>query len=505
MARARKLNRRDVGTISLSLLALGGAFTACSGSGAADDASGGSTASGGEGTGGGASSSGSGGGVASGGGASSGGMGGEDAGTGGSPQVGSCGAFETFEDGATPSREVFVDAEAAGPGDGSADDPYPTLDAAFADATPGTAIRLRPGTYEGGAFAEGLTGSGAQPIWIGGVPGGPRPVIEGGSNGFQLSGVSFVVVHDLELTAQTANGLNIDDAETASGLSHDLVFRGLFIHDIGDGGNQDCLKLSGIDDFHVLESEFVGCSGGSAIDHVGCHHGIIAGNTFTDLGGNGVQSKGGSADILITQNSFQQAGERAVNLGGSTGFEFFRPALSTSEPNYEASDIRVTANVFTGGISPIAFVGCVDCLVAHNTIIDPEHWVLRILQETVTSDGYEFLPASGGRFENNLVYYELGNLSTQANVGPDTAAETFTFSNNLWYAYDAPASSAPAYLPVPETDGIYGEDPQLSGEAAAIPSSSPAVAAGASSTEVQTDFDGDCFAEPPSIGAQEEE
>jgi len=506
MARVRKSNGRGVGILPLAVLSLSflGAVTACSGGGDAGDASGGSGASGGADTGSGGSDAGTGGASAgTGGGLASGGMGGES--TGGSPAVGACGELPTFEDEVSPVREVFVDAEATGSGDGSADSPHATLDAALADATPGTAIRIRPGTYAGGAFAEGLAGTAEEPIWIGGVPGAARPVIQGGSNGFQLSGVSFVVVHDLEVTGQTANGLNIDDAETASGLSHDLVFRGLFIHDIGDGGNQDCLKLSGIDDFYVFGSEFVGCSGGSAIDHVGCHRGVIARNTFTDLGGNGVQSKGGSADILITRNVFERAGERAVNLGGSTGFEFFRPALSTSEPNYEASDIRVTANVFSGGISPVAFVGCVDCLVAHNTFIDPEHWVLRILQETTTSDGYEFLPAESGRFQNNVVYYELGNLSTQVNVGPDTAPETFTFSNNLWYAYDAPASSEPAYLPVPETDGIYGEDPALSSVAAGISSSSPAAGAGTVVAGVTADVDGDCFEDPPAVGAQEAE
>jgi hypothetical protein len=143
---------------------------------------------------------------------------------------------------------------------------------------------------------------------------------------------------------------------------------------------------------------------------VGCHDGVVARNVFRDLGGNGVQSKGGSENIEITQNRFFSAGERAVNIGGSTGFEFFRPALSTSEVNAEARDIRVDANVFRGGVSPIAFVGCVGCLVANNTIVEPEHWVVRILQETTSEGEYEFAPASDGRFVNNIVYYALADL-----------------------------------------------------------------------------------------------
>lgn len=432
--------------------------------------------------------------------------GGAGAGTGGTGPSGACGDIPTFEDGLVPTREVFVDSAASGPGDGSSTDPYPTLDAALGDVTPGTAIRLLPGTHQGGAFAAGLTGTAEAPIWIGGAPGEEPPTISGGSNGFQLSGASFVIVHDLEITGQESNGLNIDDGETASGTSHDLIFRNLEVHDIGSGGNQDCLKLSGIDDFYVLGSEFVGCSGGSAIDHVGCHHGVIARNRFSDLGGNGVQSKGGSDDILITQNYFVEAGERAVNMGGSTGFEFFRPALSMSGVHFEARDIRVVANVFRGGISPIAFVGCVDCLAANNTIVSPQNWVLRILQETTTTAEYTFAPASGGRFVNNVVHYALGDLSTHVNVGPDTEPGSFVFSHNLWYAEDSPSDSEPSYLPVTEVNGVYGEDPGFaSPEDESITTASPAAGAGVALPEVTTDVDGECYQTPPAVGAHEAE
>jgi hypothetical protein len=459
-------------------------------------------ATGGSGTGGSAANGGtSGGGVGgTGGSAGSGGS----SGSGGTP--GECGDIPTFEDGASPTREIFLDASAPGPGDGSAGDPYTELETALADLTPGTALRIRPGTYAGGAFESGIAGTASAPIWIGGVAGMTRPILSGGANAIQLSSPSYVILHDLEITGQDSNGLNIDDgSDYPAGAANHLVFRNLFIHDIGSGGNQDCLKLSGVDDFFVLGSEFRGCSAGSAIDHVGCHRGVIARNAFVELGGNGVQSKGGSEDIEIKQNRFLDAGERAVNIGGSTGFEFFRPALSSSGENVEARNIRVISNLFRGGTSPIAFVGCDDCLVANNTIVDPLRWVVRILQETTSTAEYTFAPARNGRFVNNAVYFAVADLSTHVNVGPDTDAASFEFSNNLWYAHDTPSESEPS-LPAPEIAGVYAVDPGF-GDAAnddvSIGANSPLAGAGEALPEVTGDLDGACFADPPSIGALE--
>jgi hypothetical protein len=170
----------------------------------------------------------------------------------------------------------------------------------------------------------------------------------------------------------------------------------------GQAKNNDGLKLSGVNDFFVLDCEFSKISaGGSGIDHVGCHRGLIARCSFTDCG-NAIQCKGGSEDIEIRWSRFLRAGGRAINIGGSTGFEFFRPPLSTTAPNFESKNIRVLANTFEGSESPVAFVGTVESLVANNTIIDPTRWIVRILQETMSSGGYEFLPCGGMSFQTTL-------------------------------------------------------------------------------------------------------
>jgi hypothetical protein len=368
------------------------------------------------------------------------------------------------------------------------------------------------GTYDGGAYIADLAGTESAPIWIGGAEGESKPVLQGGGNAMQLVRARYVIVHDLEVRNATANGLSVDDgADYANeNATRYVVFRDLDIHDIGSSGNQDCLKLSGVNDYWVLSSSFARCGGGmsgSGVDHVGCHRGVIAGNRFRDMAasGNAIQCKGGSTDITIVANHIEDGGARAINLGGSTGFEFFRPPLSTSAPNAEARRIHVIANLIEGSVAPLAFVGCVDCLATNNTILTPGNWVVRILQETVTGGGYEFLAASNGRVANNLVYYDRSAISTHVNVGANTDVASFTFQNNLWYAYDQPGNSAPS-LPVAETGGVVGSDPGFvdgpGGDYRLAPTS-PAIGAGTTIAELLGDLDGTCYLPPPSIGAYE--
>lgn len=427
-----------------------------------------------------------------------------------SPTVGAgadCGALPSWEDGKQPLRELHIapGGDDAG-GDGSAARPFRSLQRAARDARPGTALRLHPGDHAGGAFLESLRGSAEAPIWLGGLPGGARPRILGGSNGIQLVRAAWLVVHDLEVSGQSGNGLNVDDggAVTQPGAAGPLIFRHLSIHDVGSSGNQDCLKLSGIDDVLVRDASFSRCGGGgsgSAIDMVGVHRALVARSSFSDLSGNALQAKGGSSDVELRWSRLQRAGERGVNMGGSTGLDFFRPPLDRAAENAEARRIRVVANLFQGGVTPWAFVGCVDCLAAQNTVLEPERWLMRILQETTDQGGYRFAPARDGQVVNNLFVFRRGQLRADVNVGGGTAPETFRFRHNLWYAPDNPGRSGPA-LPVPETGGVVGRDPLL-GADAALGRGSPALGAGLPGAWVPGDLAGACWRAAPAIGARE--
>ncbi|HEY9174759.1 MAG TPA: hypothetical protein VI136_20925 [Verrucomicrobiae bacterium] len=421
----------------------------------------------------------------------------------------SCDPIATFADGKQPSREIFVSPTGNNStGDGSLTKPYQTISRAAQGLQPGDAIRLLPGTHAAGTFLSNLTGTSNAPIWLGGLPGQPRPVISSGSTALQLSRIRYVVVENLEISGATANGINCDDGGdyANSNATRHVLFRNLFIHDIGTGGNQDGLKLSGLYDYAVLDCEFARLSaGGSGIDHVGCHRGLIARCAFTDAGSNAIQCKGGSADIEIRWNRITNGGARAINIGGSTGFEFFRPPLSTNTPNAESRNIRVIANLFQGADTPVAFVGTVNSLVANNTIVQPTRWLFRILQETVSSGGYLFLPCGNNEFINNLVYFDRSQISTYVNVGANTDAASFRFANNLWYAFNQPNQSKPS-LPASETNGVYALNPLFANAAGgdfSVPTNSPAAGKGQRLPRVWADLQERCFATPPTIGAFE--
>ncbi len=417
-----------------------------------------------------------------------------------------CGSVPTFADGLVPTSEVHVAVDGSDDsGDGSRAHPFASLSRAIEDAVPGTAIRFHAGTYPGGVYVRDVAGTAEAPIWIGGLP-GARPVLDGGTEGLHIIRGAFLVVHDLEVRGAGANGINCDDGgDYADPLAaHHVLFRNVSIHDIGGSGNQDCLKLSGLSDFVVADSQFARCGGalsGSGIDCVGCHRGVVARCEFDGHAGNAVQAKGGTTDIEIRWNRIHDGGARALNMGGSTGTEYFRPPLDATGSNAEARRIRVIANIIEGSDAALAFVGCVDCVAVNNTIIDPEVWILRILQETQSNEDYDFEPASRGRFINNLVAFRRSQIRTYLNIGPATDAASFSFAHNLWFAADDPSRSGPL-LPAPEFGAVVGLDPLLLPDGS-VDAASPAVGAGTYVEGVRGDIAGACYADPPTIGAYE--
>lgn len=332
------------------------------------------------------------------------------------------------------------------------------LQAAARNARPGTTILLKPGRYAGGLYAADLKGEPAAPIVLAGQDPNDPPVIEGGNGGIHLTDPVHVMLRDLVIRGARGNGLNIDDGGSFQTPAQHVVIERLTVEEIGESGNQDAIKLSGLEHFVVKQCVLKRWGGGgSGIDMVGCRHGEIVDCRLTHptaAGGNGVQTKGGSSDIVIRRCWFENSGNRAINVGGSTGRQFFRPKIQ----GYEAKDILVEDCTFVGSGSPVAFVGVDGAVFRHNTIFKPQLWVLRILQETKDED---FVPSRNGRIERNLIVFE-SSLRSVVNIGSQTAPETFRFVENVWCCIDRPEETQRMVrLPSSEQDGRYGAAPQF--------------------------------------------
>lgn len=335
------------------------------------------------------------------------------------------------------------------------------LKAAIAKATPGTRILIEPGSYTGGFHFTQLRGEADRPIVLAAAQPEQPPIFEG--KGMQFSAPAYVELRDLVFRRIQGNGLNIDDGGVGgSAKAHHVKLSGLRLADVGPEGNLDGIKLSGLEDFEIRDCliERWG-TGGSGIDMVGCHRGLIEGTTLRQVPGeqsSGIQCKGGTSEITIRRNRFENAGARAVNLGGSTGLEFFRPPLTQSGEHTEARDLRVEGNEFIGSASPIAFVGVDGAVVRFNTIYRPGRWAIRILQETKAPG---FVPSRNGEFSDNLVVFHSDDWAAGGvNIGEGTSPETFRFARNWWYCLDHSSQSKP-HLPTEEAGGVYGVDPLL--------------------------------------------
>lgn len=377
---------------------------------------------------------------------------------------------------------------------------YPTIQSAIAQAQPGDTVLIHPGTYSTNTYIVEKNGTIDDPIVITGVS-QDSVIISGPSSSMQFVDCSHITVQNLTMRGQKGNALFFDDAGTIETPSRNITVRNVVFSDMEGASNVNTnfLKMAGVDDFFIRDCQFDrGPVKSLCVDLVGCHEGYIRNCILRGSTDGGIQAKGGSQFIDIISNTFVDCGDRAINIGGSTGLPFFRPADAT----FEASNIYVYTNTFVGCRASVAFAGAVNSEVVHNTIVNPTAWPFRILQESVDPNRFE---ACGNNLIRNNIIVFRNTLNAHFNVGPNTAPGTFTVSHNLWYNSDVPSRSNENIAPVMETMSVYGEDPLFTASPTdlTISSLSPAVGKGLSTTQPSRDKSNKRYASPPSIGAFE--
>jgi hypothetical protein len=311
----------------------------------------------------------------------------------------------------------------------------------------GAVLKIGPGDYLGGHYVSGIDDLTVEALDV-----KSPPHFKGGKQAWHFSRCAGLKLRHLRCSGQSANGINLDDGGKREESVKGIVLEGLEVSDIGPEGNFDAIKCSGLRELQIKECTIRGW-GGQAIDLVGCSDVLIEGCSITGKEGysqhTGAQFKGGCRNVTITKCVFKNAGQRAIQAGGSTGLDYFRPP----GVKYEAKDISIRENRIEGGMCAAAFTGVDGAEFTGNTIVNPEKWVFRILQETKEVG---FAPCRNVKIEGNEIRFLREKVGNEINIGDGTQPETFRFANNRWIATDRPERSKPK-LPVEETDGMYGE------------------------------------------------
>jgi len=137
-------------------------------------------------------------------------------------------------------------------------------------------------------------------------------------------------------------------------------------------------------------------------------------------------------------------------------------------------------NTYHLGEAAVSFESSTNCTFAYNTVVDPEKWVMRILQ----GGGYQ---TASNHLNRNLVEYgpflPAGGIQ---NISANTRPETFTYEANYWYKWDNPAASIPSLVGV-QIDPAGGVDPQL--DADHRPWYAPAMDYGAHAPAMEAEFE----------------
>jgi hypothetical protein len=325
-----------------------------------------------------------------------------------------------------------------------------SLRTALLGLKPDTTLKIAPGDYPGGHHVSGV-----EKLTVEALDPKNPPHFKGGANAWHFSRCNNLTLRNLRISGQTSNGLNLDDGGDLANPTTGSTIEHVEISDIGPKGNHDGIKCSGLDKLTIRDCTITGW-GGQAIDFVGCHHSLITGCKFIGKEGfsasAAVQLKGGTSDVVVEKCHFRNAGERPINLGGSTGLPYFRPQGT----KFEAERLIVRDNIIEGSLCAAAFVGVDGAEFSGNTILFPTKWIFRILQETREPG---FVPCRNVLIKDNRIVFRRAQVQTEINIGDGTAPETFRFENNRWFAEDKPQASKPR-LPVEEKDSVDGVDPR---------------------------------------------
>ena len=317
-----------------------------------------------------------------------------------------------------------------------------SLQMALNSSVEGDEIILAAGTYPGRFVGVGLTGLTIR------SEDAANPAVINAANvgeGLKFVSVTDLTVSDLVIDGASLQAINIDDDGTGA-TSVGVTLRNLEIRNSTGHG----IKFAGVDDFHIDRVRINGWGGNAVgVNLLGAHNGTVERSVFhnTSFGaGAGIQTKGGSNNVVLRANRLINANERSIQIGGSTVLNLFRPQ---PPGDVEASNIIAEGNVImfednVAGPPPIrsavSYINVREGIFRNNVVVRPRGYVLRTLKENREPG---FVDTQGGQFLDNLVIWNQGDLWETVNRGSSTLPETFLFEGNHWFNATVPTNSFP--------------------------------------------------------------
>ena len=254
-----------------------------------------------------------------------------------------------------------------------------------------------------------------------------------------------------------------------------ITLRNITVRDIVTTGNHDGIKLSGVTGFLIdgVQVRNWG-TGGSAVDMVGCHHGLVQNSLFQH--DKHVERRHDAAAEGRQQGHYvsRQPHRAAARCGpGRAGRRLDRGrVLPLHRRRFRLRgriEIVAEGNVIIGGSSAFSWVNIDGGVFHHNVVHRPYRWVARILNENPGTAIVEPAKRAVARQSDRLQRHGRREFSTAVNVGAETLPDTYSFARNRWLnlANPTPAGSTPS-LPTAEVGGIYGGDAMAPTDAAHV-------------------------------------
>jgi hypothetical protein len=322
------------------------------------------------------------------------------------------------------NHQIWVSTQGNDSNSGSASAPLKTIQAALNDASSGTDVMVKAGTYTGNLkFFDNdvalISADGNQEATI-------RPSNQSAStiSGF---GLEKVTIKGFEIDgANNSNGIHF--GMSGSGFSdpiRSLTIQDNKIHSSGGDG----VKISQGHNVKVINNDITN-SGGEGIDFVAVNGSKIADNFIKGADGTaGIVVKGGSSDVDIVNNKVSDGKVNGISVGGWTDQKWMWP----NAHSYEAKNLTVTGNeVWNVNKSAILVSGAHDSYIGKNYLhpdnnYDAVIWIDSSVADHPSPIKSKNITVSGNVFErDDWLQVNSGNkvgLSVSGNkVGAQHAA-----------------------------------------------------------------------------------